>query len=102
MRKALLPLGCVLVMIAGVAPALRQHTMPEDVPSTPYVPAQFDWLQNLAERFSFFIDVLSLQFSTVLGGWSRQPLFFAITPAKVLLLLIVLATGLVLAWITRS
>jgi small-conductance mechanosensitive channel len=102
MRKALLlPLVGVLAVIAGVATAVRQHPMPEDVPSTPYVPAQFDWLQNLAERFSFFIDVLSLQFSTVLGGWSRRPLLFAITPAKILLGLIVLAIGLLLAWLTR-
>lgn len=101
MRKALLPSVCIPAMIAGIAPAVRTHTMTEDVPSTPYVPAQFDWLQTLAERFSFFIDVLSLQFSTVLGGWSRQPLLFAITPAKILLGLIVLAIGLLLAWLTR-
>ncbi|MBV8900708.1 MAG: mechanosensitive ion channel [Verrucomicrobia bacterium] len=101
MRKALLPSVLVLMMIAGAASAVRQHTTPEDVPSTPYVPAHFDWLQTLAERFSFFIDALSLQFSTVLGGWSRQPLLFAITPAKILLGLIVLAIGLLLAWLTR-
>jgi len=56
--------------------------VPNDLPSTPYVPAHFDWLQHLAERFSSFVDTLSLQFSTVLGAWSRQPLLFGITPAS--------------------
>jgi hypothetical protein len=36
--------------------------MPTDLPSTPCVPAKFGWLQTLAERFSFFIDALSLHF----------------------------------------
>jgi|SRR5580704_13636832 hypothetical protein len=45
--------------------------MPNDLPSTRYVPARFDWLQHLAERFSLFIDALSRQLSTVLRtvGW---------------------------------
>jgi small-conductance mechanosensitive channel len=75
--------------------------VPNDLPSTPYVPAHFDWLQHLAERFSSFVDTLSLQFSTVLGAWSRQPLLFGITPAKILLGLLVLALGLALAGIVR-
>ena len=75
--------------------------MPNDLPSTPYVPAHFDWLQHLAERFSSFVDTLLLQFSTVLGAWSRQPLLFGITPAKILLGLLVLALGLALAGIVR-
>jgi hypothetical protein len=72
-----------------------------DLPSTPYVPVRFGWLQMLAERFSFFIDALSLQVSTVLGDWSRQPLLFGITPAKILLGLFVLAVGLASAWVAR-
>jgi len=68
--------------------------MPTDLPSTPCVPAEFGWLQTLAERFSFFIDALSLQVGTVLGDWSRQPLLFGITPAKIPLGLFVLAVGL--------
>jgi small-conductance mechanosensitive channel len=75
--------------------------VPEDLPSVPYVPAHFGWLENLAERFSFFIDGLSLQLSTVLGAWSRQPILFALTPAKVLLLLGILGLGCGLAWLNR-
>ncbi|MBV9129072.1 MAG: hypothetical protein JO298_01645, partial [Verrucomicrobia bacterium] len=78
----------------------------EATPNLPYVPAHFpwvktSWLQNLAERFSNYIDVLSLEFSSMLGGWSRQPLFFAITPAKLLLLLLILAIGFALAELAR-
>lgn len=58
------------------------------------MPAHLDWLQRLAERFSSFIDALSLQFSTVLGGRSRQSLSFGITPAKLLLGVLVRAAGL--------
>jgi hypothetical protein len=68
--------------------------MPNDLPSTLYVPARFDWLQHLAERFSLFIDALSRQLSTVLGSWSRQPLLLGITPSEILLGLFVLAMGL--------
>ncbi|MBV9491596.1 MAG: mechanosensitive ion channel [Verrucomicrobia bacterium] len=82
--------------------AAQRDGFPADVPSTPYVPARFGWLRNLAERFSFNVDLLSLQFSSVLGGWSRQPLLFGITPAKILLLLCILALGLILAWLARS
>ncbi|HEY0793441.1 MAG TPA: mechanosensitive ion channel family protein [Chthoniobacterales bacterium] len=78
------------------------HALPDDIPSVLYVPAHFGWLEKLAERFNFFIDGLALQLSLTLGGWSRQPLFFALTPAKVLLLLFILACGLSLAWLTRS
>ena len=56
--------------------------MPNDLPSTLYMPARFDWLQHLAERFSLFIDALSRQLSTVLGSWSQQPLLLGITRAK--------------------
>jgi hypothetical protein len=65
------------------------------------VPARFDWLQHLAERFSLFIDALSRQLSTVLGSWSRQPLLLGIAPSKILLGLFVLAMGLALAGIAR-
>ncbi|HEY0792551.1 MAG TPA: mechanosensitive ion channel family protein [Chthoniobacterales bacterium] len=76
--------------------------VPEDLPSVPYVPAHFDWLADLAERFSFYIDGLSLELSTLLGAWSRQPIVFALTPAKILLLSFILATGCGLAWLTRN
>jgi small-conductance mechanosensitive channel len=75
--------------------------MPTDLLSPPHVPAKFGWLQTLAERFSFFIDALSLQVGSVLGDWSRQPLLFGITPAKILLGLFVLAVGLTLTWVAR-
>jgi hypothetical protein len=75
--------------------------MPNDLPSTLYVPARFDWLQHLAERFSLFIDALSRQLSTVLGSWSRQPLLLGITPSKILLGLFLLVMGLFLAGIAR-
>ena len=79
---------------------------PEEIPSFPYAPPHFfwlktSWLQGLAERFSNYIDVLSLQFSSVLGSWSREPLFFAITPAKILLLLLTLIIGFALAGLAR-
>jgi small-conductance mechanosensitive channel len=93
-------------MIPGIALSAEIKIEPESTPNLPYVPAHFpwvktSWLQDLAERFSNDIDVLSLEFSSILGGWSRQPLFFAITPAKGLLLLIILTLGFVLAALAR-
>jgi small-conductance mechanosensitive channel len=86
--------------------AADQHGAPEAIPSFPYAPPHFfwlktSWLQGLAERFANYIDVLSLQFSSVLGSWSREPLFFAITPAKILLLLLTLIIGFALAGLAR-
>jgi small-conductance mechanosensitive channel len=105
-RNALSRLFWALCVLPGVALAAGLQIEPEATTSLPYVPAHFpwvktSWLQNLAERFSNDIDVLSLQFSSVLGGWSRQPLFFAITPAKVLLLLLILTIGFALAGVAR-
>ena len=102
MRNALSRLFWVLFFIPGVAFSAGPQIEPEATPYLPYVPAHFpwvktSWLQNLAERFSNDIDVLSLEFSSILGGWSRQPLFFAITPAKVLLFLLILTIGFALA-----
>jgi small-conductance mechanosensitive channel len=86
--------------IPGVVFA-TQHNAPEEVPQAPSSPAQFAFLQDLAERFSNYIDVLALQFSGILGGWSRHPLFFAITPAKILLLFFTLVAGCILAGLAR-
>src|SRR6476619_4372035 len=96
-----------LAAIPVVAVSAEPHVTPEEVTSFPYVPPHFpwlrtSWLQSLAERFSNYIDVLSLQFSSVLGSWSREPLFFAITPAKILLLLLTLIIGFALAWLART
>jgi small-conductance mechanosensitive channel len=102
MRKVLLTWVGVMAEFPGIARTADPHAAPEDIPSVLYVPAHFGWLEKLAERFNFFIDGLSLQLSMVLGGWSRQPLFFALTPAKVLLLLFILALGCALAWLSRS
>ena len=106
MRKALSRLFWILVAIPAVTvSAALESGGPENAPE-PYVPPHFpwtkaSWLQDLAERFSNYIDLLSLQFSAILGGWSRQPLPFAITPAKVLLLLLTLTIGFVLAALAR-
>jgi small-conductance mechanosensitive channel len=86
--------------IPGVVFA-TQHNAPAEVPQAPSSPAQFAFLQDLAERFSNYIDVLALQFSGILGGWSRHPLFFAITPAKILLLFFTLVAGCILAGLAR-
>jgi small-conductance mechanosensitive channel len=101
-RNALSRLSWVLFVIPVVALAAMPQIEAEATPDLPYVPAHFpwvktSWLQDLAERFSNFIDVLSLEFSSILGGWSRQPLLFAITPAKILLLLLILTVGFALA-----
>jgi small-conductance mechanosensitive channel len=101
MSKVLLRLTCALATISALAVGAERRDLPEGVPSVLYVPAQFDWLQNLAERFANYVDVLSFQFSILLGPWSRQPLLFAITPAKILLLLIILVVGFGLAGATR-
>ncbi|MBV9106495.1 MAG: mechanosensitive ion channel [Verrucomicrobia bacterium] len=106
MRNALSRLFWVLLLIPEVALSGGPTIGGEATPNLPYVPAHFpwvktSWLQNLAERFSNYIDVLSLEFSSMLGGWSRQPLFFAITPAKLLLLLLILAIGFALAELAR-
>ena len=96
----------VLVAIPGVALATQQPAEPSETPAESFVPAHFpwvrtSWLQDLAERFANYIDVLSLQFSAILGGWSRQPLLFAITPAKIILLLVTLTIGFALAGVAR-
>src|SRR6202047_759269 len=90
-----------------VALAADQHGATEAIPALPCAPPPFfwlktSWLQGLAERFANYIDVLSLQFSSVLGSWSREPLFLAITPAKILLLLLTLVIGFALAWLARA
>jgi len=95
-----------LVAIPVVAISAEQNAASEEIPLFPYAPPHFfwlktSWLQGLAERFSNYIDVLSLQFSSVLGSWSREPLFFAITPAKILLLLLILIIGFALAGLAR-
>jgi small-conductance mechanosensitive channel len=105
-RNALSRLFWVLFLVPGATLLAGVQLAPEATPSLPYVPAHFPWaktsrLQDLAERFSNDIDVLSLQFSSMLGGWSRQPLFFAITPAKILLLLLILTLGFALAALAR-
>jgi small-conductance mechanosensitive channel len=87
--------------IPGFAVTTQQHDTPAEVPAIQSAPAQFVFLQDLAERFSNYIDVLALQFSGVLGGWSRQPVFFAMTPAKILLLLFTFITGCALAGLAR-
>ena len=106
MRNALSRLFWVLLFVPVVALSSGPQIQPEATPDLPYVPAHFpwvktSWLQNLAERFSNDIDVLSLEFSSVLGGWSRQPLLLAITPAKILLLLLILTIGFALAALVR-
>ncbi len=106
MRNVLSRLFWVLFMIPGVALSAGPQIEPEATPYLPYVPAHFpwvktSWLQNVAERFSNDIDVLSLEFSSILGGWSRQPFLFAITPAKILLLLLILTIGFALAGLAR-
>jgi small-conductance mechanosensitive channel len=87
--------------VPGIVVATPQHNAPAEVPEAQSAPTQFVFLQGLAERFSNYIDVLALQFSGVLGGWSRHPLFFAITPAKILLLLFTFVAGCLLAGVAR-
>jgi hypothetical protein len=58
--------------------------------------------QDWAEQFSNWIDVLALQLSSHLGGWSRHPLLFAITPAKALLVLVILSLGFALGALARA
>jgi small-conductance mechanosensitive channel len=94
-------------MMSVIGLSAASQLAPEASPYLPYVPAHFSWvktswLQRVAERFSNDIDVYALQFSSVLGGWSRQPLFLAITPAKVLLLLLILTIGFALAGLART
>jgi small-conductance mechanosensitive channel len=101
MRRIMARLMWVLVAIPGVArSAERQASFPYGPPDLPLL--KTSWLQGLAERFSNYIDVLSFQFSFVLGSWSREPLFFAITPAKILILLLTLTIGFALAGLARA
>ncbi len=106
MRTALSRLFWVLILIPVIGLSAASQMDPGSIPYLPYVPAHFSWvktswLQNVAERFSNDIDVYSLEFSSILGGWSRQPLLFAITPAKILLLLLILMIGFALAGLAR-
>jgi small-conductance mechanosensitive channel len=100
MRGIMARLIWVLVAIPIVVHAAEQYaSFPYGPPDLPLL--KTSWLQALAERFSNYIDVLSLQFSSVLGSWSREPLFFAITPAKILILLLTLIVGFALAGLAR-
>ncbi len=106
MARLIWALIWALVAILVVARSAEQYAAPEEVSSFPYGPPDLpllktSWLQGLAERFSNYVDVLSLQFSSVLGSWSREPLFFAITPAKILILLLTLIVGFALAGLAR-
>jgi small-conductance mechanosensitive channel len=92
------------LLLVWTAPGIAvtpQRNTPAEVPQAQSAPTQFVFLQDLAERFSNYIDVLALQFSGFLGGWSRQPLFFAISPAKILLLLFTFLAGCMLAGLAR-
>ncbi len=105
-RNALSRLIWLLLYLSGAAIAAGREIEPEATPYLPYAPAHFawiktSWLQHLAERFSNYIDVLAIQLSSHLGGWSRQPLFFAITPSKALLVLVILALGVALGELAR-
>ena len=104
-RLPVLRVAAILFLLAGTVPGTavttREHAPPVEVPAIQHAHPQFVFLQDLAERFSNYIDVLALQFSGVLGGWSRQPLLFAITPAKVLLLLFTFIAGCTLAGLVR-
>jgi small-conductance mechanosensitive channel len=105
-RNGLSRLFWALFMVPGIAFSAGHQAEPEAASDITYVPAHFpwvktSWLQDLAERFSNFIDVQSLEFSSILGGWSRQPLIFAITPAKILLLLLILTVGFAFAGLAR-
>jgi small-conductance mechanosensitive channel len=105
LRLRFLGIAAFLALLAGTTPAVgataRAHNAPTEVPAIEGAHTHFVFLQDLAERFSNYIDVLALQFSGVLGGWSRQPVFFAMTPAKILLLLLTFVTGCVLALLAR-
>jgi small-conductance mechanosensitive channel len=98
-------IAAFLALLAGTVPAIaataQGRDAPTEVPATDGTQTHFVFLQDLAERFSNYIDVLALQFSGVLGGWSRQPVFFAMTPAKILLLLLTFVAGCVLALLAR-
>ena len=104
MRKVMARLIWALAAIPVVALSAEQPA-PEEIIEFPYAPPHWllktSWLQGLAEQFSNYIDVLSLQFSAVLGSWSREPLFLAITPAKILLLLFTVIIGFALAGLAR-
>lgn len=105
-RKASSRLFWILVAIPAVTLSAELQSGEPENASAPYIPPHFpwtktSWLQDLAERFSNYIDVLSLQFSAILGSWSRHPILFAITPAKILLLLLTLTIGFVLAALAR-
>jgi small-conductance mechanosensitive channel len=105
LRLRFLKFAAFLALLVSTVPAFaateRAHGAPAEVPSTQAAHTQFVFLRGLAERFSNYIDVLALQFSGVLGGWSRQPVFFTMTPAKILLLLLTFVAGCVLALLAR-
>src|SRR5262249_50763446 len=102
LRLWVLRIATVSVLFWGTVPGMavtaQGHDGPAEVPAVQHARARFiSTLQDLAEQFSFFIDVLALQFSGVLGGWSRQPVLFGMTPAKILLLLLTFTAGCALA-----
>ncbi|HEX7194340.1 MAG TPA: hypothetical protein VF207_05170, partial [Chthoniobacterales bacterium] len=102
LRLWVLRISTIIVLfwgtVPGIAATMQGQDAPAEVAAVQHARTQFVLtLQNLAERFSNYIDVLALQFSGVLGGWSRQPLLFGITPAKILLLLLTFIAGCALA-----
>src|SRR5260370_17731832 len=97
-----------LIWALGAIPVVAlsaEQATPKEIIEFPYAPPHWllktSWLQGLAEQFSNYIDLLSLQFSAVLGSWSREPLFLATTPAKILLLLFTVILAFPLAALAR-
>jgi small-conductance mechanosensitive channel len=103
LRLCVLRITTIIVLFWGTVPGIAVTTQGQDAPAeappaVQHVRTQFVLtLQNLAEQFSNYIDVLALQFSGMLGGWSWQPVLFGITPAKILLLLLTFIAGCALA-----
>src|SRR5215469_994032 len=101
LRFRFLAVATLVLVVLEAVPVTGSAVQPRDssieVAANKVARPQFGFLQGLAERFSNYIDVLALQFSGVLGGWSRQPVFFAMTPAKILLLLLTFTAGCLLA-----
>jgi small-conductance mechanosensitive channel len=101
LRFRFLAVATLVLVLLEAVPVTGSAVQPRDssieVAANKGAHPQFGFLQDLAERFSNYIDVLALQFSVVLGGWSRQPVFFAMTPAKILLLLLTFTAGCLLA-----
>src|SRR5262249_23667092 len=81
LRPWVLRIATIIVLflgtVSGIAVTTQGRDAPAEVPAVQHARTRFVLtLQDLAERFSNYIDALALQFSVVLVRWMQAPAAF--------------------------